>query len=83
MGLAWVPSLRFQSGPDPVPRCTLSVTRTAIAFARGVQWIAVVVFVVALVFAVRWWYDAVLLDETATHLDSVVQRLKSTASQIR
>jgi len=75
VGLAWSPFLRSQSATNPVPHFALSVTPAAITILRVMQWMAVVVFCASLAVAFKWWNDSGVMEETATHLDGVVQRL--------
>jgi hypothetical protein len=75
VGLAWFPFLRSPSASSPVPHVVFSVTPAAITILRVMQWMAVVVCCTSLAVAFTWWNDSVVMEETATHLDGVVQRL--------
>ena len=75
VGLVWIPFLRSPSASSPVPHVVFSVTPAAITILRVMQWMAVVVCCTSLAVAFTWWNDSVVMEETATHLDGVVQRL--------
>ncbi len=75
VSVAWVPFLRSPSASRSMPYITLSITPTAIAILRVMQWMAVVLCCASLAAALKWWSDSVVMEETATHLDGVVQRL--------
>lgn len=61
-----------------MPSLPFSITPTAVILLHVLQWMAVIIVVVSVWLAVSWWNDSIEMEETATHLDGVVQRLNHT-----
>ncbi len=74
--LTWPCAWRSTTSRPLVSRSGFSITPLVIRLVCLLQGVAVVVVLGASALAVRWWHESVVMEDTAIHLDRVVERLQ-------
>ncbi len=74
--LNWPSAWRSTPSRPLVSRSGFSITPLVIRVVRLLQWVAVVVVLGASALAVKWWHESMVMEDTAIHLDRVVERLQ-------